>query len=126
MKKVLYLMLILSVVSFSKGNFEASEDILETQFEVEHSIISDGKTQIKDVEYDLIISQNKALLELEIESTFSDANWSKLDKQAFEEVILKLVTSIRSEVGNPNLKVTVFVKLDKAFSDDKILFNKTY
>ena len=126
MKKILFLILILSVVSFSKGEFEASEDILEKQFEIEYSVISDGNTQIKDIEYDLTISQNKALLELEIESTFSDANWSKLDKQVFEEVMLKMVKSIRSEVNNPKLDVTVFVKLDKKIGSDKVLFNKTY
>lgn len=126
MKKVLYLMLILSIVSFSKGNFEASEDILETQFEIEHSIISDGNIQIKDIEYDLTISQNKALLELETESTFSDANWSKFDKEAFEKIVSKLVNDIRTEVGNPNLNVTVFFKLDKSIGDDEILFNKNY
>ncbi|WP_028856440.1 hypothetical protein [Psychrilyobacter atlanticus] len=126
MKKMLFLILILSVVSFSKGDFEASEDILEKQFEIEYSVISDGKTQIKDIEYDLTISQNRAILELEIESTFGDANWSKLDKQIFEKVIFKLVKSIRSEVNNPKLDVTVFVKLDKKIGSDKTLFNKTY
>lgn len=126
MKKILFLILILSVVSFSKGNFEASEDILEKQFEIEYSVISDGNTQIKGIEYDLTISQNRAMLELEIESTFGDANWSKLDKQVFEEVILKLVKSIRSEVNNPKLNVTVFVELDKEIGSDKTLFNKTY
>lgn len=123
---MLFLILILSVVSFSKGDFEASEDILEKQFEIEYSVISDGKTQIKDIEYDLTISQNRAILELEIESTFGDANWSKLDKQIFEKVIFKLVKSIRSEVNNPKLDVTVFVKLDKKIGSDKTLFNKTY
>lgn len=126
MKKFLFLILILSVVSFSKGNFEASEDILEKQFEIEYSVISDGNTQIKGIEYDLTISQNRAMLELEIESTFGDANWSKLDKQVFEEVILKLIKSIRSEVNNPKLNVTVFVELDKEIGSDKTLFNKTY
>lgn len=126
MKKILYLMLILSVISFGKGKFDASEDILETQFEMNHSVISDGKIKIKGIEYDLKINTNRALLELEIESTFSDANWSKFNKDKFEFFILELVDSIRSEVENPKLKVTVFVKLDRSFSDDKILFNKTY
>jgi len=126
MKKMLFLILILSVISFSKGDFEASEDILEKQFEIEYSVISDGKTKIKDIEYDLTISQSRAILELEIESTFGDANWSKLDKQIFEKVIFKLVKSIRSEVNNPKLDVTVFVKLDKKIGSDKVLFNKTY
>ena len=126
MKKLLFLILLLSAVSFSKGDFEASEEILEKQFEIEYSVISDGNTQIKNIEYDLTISQNRAILELEIESTFGDANWSKLDKQIFEKVIFKLVKSIRSEVNNPKLDVTVFVKLDKKIGSDKVLFNKTY
>lgn len=126
MKKLLFLILLLSAVSFSKGSFEASEEILEKQFEIEYSVISDGNTQIKNIEYDLTISQNRAILELEIESTFGDANWSKLDKQVFEKVIFKLVKSIRSEVNNPKLDVTVFLELDKKIGSDKILFNKTY
>jgi len=40
--------------------------------------------------------------------------------------MLKMVKSIRSEVNNPKLDVTVFVKLDKKIGSDKVLFNKTY
>lgn len=126
MKKVLYLMLLLSVVALGSQNFEASEEILETHFEIEYPFITDGKIKLKDIEYDLTISQNKALLELEIESTLGDGNWSKLDKQIFEEVVLRLVRSIRAEVANPDLDVTVFLKLDRDFEDEQILFNKSY
>lgn len=126
MKRVILLMLFISVVSFSNSSFEASEEILEILFEMEHNSIGGGNSKIKDIEYDLTISQNRALLELEIESAFGDANWSKLDKQVFNDVILKMVTHIRSEVSNPNIDVTVFVKLDQEFGDDKILFNRTY
>ncbi len=126
MKKVLFLFFILSVVSFSRSEFEVSEDILENYFDIKYSIISDGVNQINNIDYDLTISQNKALLELEIESVLGDANWSKLDKQVFEDIILELVTVIRAEVNNSNLGVVVFVKLDKQIGNDKILFNKNY
>lgn len=126
MKKVLYLMLLLSVVALGSENFEVSEEVLETYFEIEYPFITDRKIKLKDIEYNLTISQSKALLELEIESTLGDGNWSKLDKQAFEEVVLRLVRSIRTELDNPDLDVTVFVKLDRDFKDDQILFNKSY
>lgn len=126
MKKVLFLFFILSVVSFSRSEFEVSEDILENYFDIKYSIISDGVNQINNIDYDLTISQNKALLELEIESVLGDANWSKLDKQVFEDIILELVNVIRAEVNNSNLGVAVFVKLDKQIGNDKILFNKNY
>lgn len=126
MKRVLYLMLLLSAVSLGKANFEASEAILETHFEIEYPSITDGNTKLEDIDYDLTISQNKALLELEIESVLGDENWSKLDKQVFEEVVLKLVRSIRAEMDNPDLEVSVFVKLDQDFKDYHLLFNKTY
>ncbi len=111
-KKVLFLFFILSAVSFSRSEFEISEDILENYFDIKYSIISDGVNQINNIDYDLTISQNKALLELEIESVLGDANWSKLDKQVFEDIILELVNVIRAEVNNSNLGVAVFVKLD--------------
>lgn len=126
MKKVLFLFFILSAVSFSRSEFEISEDILENYFDIKYSIISDGVNQINNIDYDLTISQNKALLELEIESVLGDANWSKLDKQVFEDIILELVNVIRAEVNNSNLGVVVFVKLDKQIGNDKILFNKNY
>ncbi len=126
MKKVLFLFFILSAVSFSRSEFEISEDILENYFDIKYSIISDGVNQINNIDYDLTISQNKALLELEIESVLGDANWSKLDKQVFEDIILELVNVIRAEVNNSNLGVAVFVKLDKQIGNDKILFNKNY
>ncbi len=126
MKKVLFLFFILSAVSFSRSEFEISEDILENYFDIKYSIISDGVNQINNIDYDLTISQNKALLELEIESLLGDANWSKLDKQVFEDIILELVNVIRAEVNNSNLGVAVFVKLDKQIGNDKILFNKNY
>ncbi|GLI54726.1 hypothetical protein PM10SUCC1_02410 [Propionigenium maris DSM 9537] len=126
MKKVLFIIFILSVTVFSNGYFEANEDILENQFELKYPIISDGVTQINNIDYDVTISPNKAFLEIEIESVFGDANWSKINKQALETVLLELVTDIRTEVNNPTLSVTVFIKLDREVGSDKILLNKTY
>ncbi len=126
MKSVLYLMLLLSVVSLARGSFEVSEEILKTHFEIEYPFITDGKIKLEDIDYNLTISQNKALLELEIESVLGGEKWSKLDKEVFEEVVLKLVRSIRAEVDNPDLEVGVFVTLDQGFKDDQLLFSKTY
>ncbi len=126
MKKILCLMLLLSVVSLGMGSFEASKVILETHFESEYPFITDGNTKLEDIEYDLTISEGNALLELEIGSKLEDGKWWELDKEVFEEFILKLVRSIRSEVDAPDLDVTVFVKLHRDFEGDQILFNKTY
>ncbi len=126
MKKIICLILLLSATAFSQGSYEASEEILETHFEVQHPVITDGDNTLRDIEYDLTISLNKALIELEIESSFGDGGWSKLNKQIFEDVILQMVNDTRAEVSKPNLNVTVLVKLDREFGDDEILFNRTY
>ena len=126
MKKVICLILLISAVAFSQGSFEASEEILEVHFEAQHPVITDGSNTLKDIEYDLTISQNKALIELEIESSFGDGGWSKLNKQIFEEIILQMIADIKLEVNNPNLDVTALVKLDREFDNDEILFNRTY
>ena len=126
MKKVLVLIVLLSAASFSYNSIEAIEDILEKQFELEHSIISDGKNQVSGIDYDLTISQNSAYLGIEVESMFGGSNWEKLNPSSVEEVMIKLATKIREETDNSNLRVTIFVELDQEFGNDKILFNKTY
>jgi hemerythrin superfamily protein len=128
MKKLLLgLTLLMSVTALADGPYEAQEEILERKFEMNHKVLTDGKEKLENVEYDLDIYENNVLVTLEVDTKIGKGDaWEKFDKAKFDQLMEELVKEIRTDLNKDNIPVNISVELDRNFSDEEMVYNKTF
>ena len=133
MKKLLLgLMLLLSVGAFADhhtdGPYEYQEEMLENNFEINKKVLTDGKVDLGDIDYDLDIYDDGVMVKLDIEPTFGKSDsWENFNKETFDKLMAEMVAEIRNELGKKDIPVTVSVELEKRMSDsEEVVYNKTF
>ncbi|WP_418966087.1 hypothetical protein [Cetobacterium sp.] len=112
MKKFLFLMTLISALSFAK---DSPQDILEDRLE-DHLQVKMAST-LKKADYDVTIVNNNMNIEVELEGLTTP----KLNFDAVAQEILKNI-NVDSSIDD----IYIVIKHDSAVGDDKILYSQYF
>ena len=121
----------LLLVSFLLGSFltfadsSNSFDILEDRFELKHTQLTDGTTQLKIDDVDIGVINNIPFINIEVETFIGKGNWEKFNKEAYKKIATNMANELRTTLGSTQ-KVLITLVLDPDIGDNVLLSEGQY
>ena len=110
MKKLLLVSFLLgSCLTFADSN--NSFDILEDRFELKHTQLTDGTTQLKIDDVDIGVINNIPFINIEVETFIGKGSWEKFNKEAYKKIATNMANELRTALGSTQ-KVLITLVLD--------------
>ncbi len=121
----------LLLVSFLLGSFltfadsSNSFDILEDRFELKHTQLTDGTTQLKIDDVDIGVINNIPFINIEVETFIGKGSWDKFNKEAYKKIATNMANELRNTLGSTQ-KVLITLVLDPDIGDNVLLSEGQY
>ena len=121
----------LLLVSFLLGSFltfadsSNSFDIIEDRFELKHTQLTDGTTQLKIDDVDIGVINNIPFINIEVETFIGKGNWEKFNKEAYKKIATNMANELRTTLGSTQ-KVLITLVLDPDIGDNVLLSEGQY